>query len=78
MFQGDGYNMMRIKPTDLNIILPPMEKARIIAEAKEAFEVKERVDEQYKHWTLPTSKGVSLYIVGLMIDELTYIKKGKV
>ena len=78
MFQGDGCIMMRIKPTDLNIVMPPMEKARLIAEANEAFEVKERVDEQYIHWTLPASKGVSLYIVGLMIDELTYIKKGKV
>ncbi len=69
---------MRIKPTDLNIVMPPMEKARLIAQVNEALEQQERLDQQFIHWTEPQSKGVSLYIVGPMIDELTYIKKGKV
>ncbi len=69
--------MMRIKPTDLNIVMPPMEKAKLIAQVNEALEQQERLDQQFIHWTAPASKGVSLYIVNLMIDELTYIKKGR-
>jgi len=69
--------MRRIKPSDLSITMPPMEKAKLIAEANEAFEQQERLDEQFIHWTKPQSKGVSLYIVNLMVDELYYIRKGK-
>ncbi len=69
--------MIRIKPTDLSMTMPPMEKAKLIAQVNEALEQQERLDQQFIHWTRPASKGVSLYIVGLMIDELTYIKKGR-
>lgn len=58
--------------------MPPMEKAKLIATANEAFEAFERVEQQLIHWSKPMSKGVSLQIVNLMVDELLYIKKGKV
>ena len=69
--------MTRIKPTDLSITMPPMEKAKLIAQVNEAFEQQERLEEQFIHWTKPIFKGVSLQIVSLMVDELLYIKKGR-
>ncbi len=69
--------MITIKPSDLSITMPPMEKAKLIAKVNEAFEQQERLDQQFIHWSTPSAKGVSLYIVNLMIDELHYIKKGR-
>ena len=37
---------MRIKPSELNVVMPPMEKARLIAKVNEALEVEERLNQQ--------------------------------
>jgi len=66
---------MRIKPSELNMTMPPMRKAQLIAEVNTALEVLERVDEQLIHWSKTSNP--NLMLVNLMVDELLYIKKGK-
>ncbi len=64
-----------LKPKDLNIIMPPMEKARMIAKVNEALEVEERLDKQIDHWS---RKDISDIYTKVMQDELQFIKKGRV
>ena len=66
---------MKLKRSDLNIIMPPMEKARIIAKVNTALEVDERVDQQIDHWS---QKDISDIHTKIMQDELQFIKKGRV
>lgn len=65
---------MRIKPSDLNVVMPPMEKARLIAKVNEALEVEERLDQQTAHWL---RKDISDIYTKVMQDELRFIKKGR-
>jgi len=66
---------MRIKPSDLNVVMPPMEKARLIAKVNEALEVEERLNQQTDHWS---RKDISDIHTKVMQDELRFIKKGRV
>ena len=66
---------MRVKPTDLNLVLPPMRKATIIAEANMALEALERIEDQIRHWM---SMPIQNEQTKLMIDELLFLRNGKI
>ena len=66
---------MRVMPTDLNIILSPMKKKTILAEANLALEAYERIEDQLRHWT---SMPIHNAQTKLMIDELLFLRNGKI
>jgi len=74
VFQGDGC-IMRIKPSDLNVIIPPMRKAQLIAEVNSALEISDRLDDRILFWLRPKTN--NLMIINLIRDEFEFIKKGK-
>ena len=66
---------MRVMPTDLNMVLPPMKKKTILAKANLALEAYERIEDQIRHWmSMPIQNAQTK----LMIDELLFLRNGKV
>ena len=67
--------IMRIKPSDLNVVMPPMRKSQIIAEANNALEISDRLDDRILFWLRP--KTTNLMMINLVQDEFEFIKRGK-
>jgi len=67
--------IMRIKPSDLNVVMPPMRKAQIIAEANHALEIADRLDDRILFWLRP--KTTNLMMINLVQNEFEFIKKGE-
>ncbi len=67
---------MRIKPSDLKMTMPPMEKARLLAEANNALEIADRLDDRILFWLRP--KTTNLMIINLINDEFQFLKEGRV
>lgn len=65
---------MRIKPSDLNVVMPPMRKSQIIAEANNALEIADRLDDRILFWLRP--KTTNLMMISLVQEEFEFIKKG--
>jgi len=66
---------MRIKPSDLKMTMPPMEKAKMLAEANNALEIADRLDDRILFWLRP--KTTNLMVINIIQDEFEFIKKGK-
>ncbi len=66
---------MRLKPSDLNVVMPPMRKAQILAEVNNALEIADRLDDRILFWLRP--KTTNLMMIGLVTDEFEFIKRGK-
>ena len=67
--------IMRIKPSDLNVVMPPMRKSQIIAEANNALEIADRLNDRILFWLRP--KTTNLMMINLVQEEFEFIKKGK-
>jgi len=66
---------MRIKPSDLKMTMPPMEKAKMLAEANNALEITDRLNDRILFWLNP--KTTNLMIINTINDEFQFLKKGK-
>jgi len=66
---------MRIKPSDLKMTMPPMEKAKMLAEANNALEITDRLNDRILFWLNP--KTTNLMIINIINDEFQFLKKGK-
>jgi len=65
---------MRIKPSDLKMTMPPMEKAKLLAEANNALEIADRLNDRMLFWLNP--KTTNPMIINVIQDEFEFIKKG--
>lgn len=67
---------MRIKPSDLKMTMPPMEKAKLLAEANNALEIVDRLNDRILFWLRP--KTTNLMMIDLVQNEFEFIKKGEI
>ncbi len=66
---------IKMKGSDLNTFMPPMRQAQLLVEVNSALETMVRIDQQIEHWKrMPDT---NMYKIQ-MLDELQFLKKGRV
>jgi len=68
---------MRLTNRDMNPSYLPAHRRKILKEANDAIDIEYRLDQRIKHWIGITADN-SLINTKILLDELYYLKKGRI
>jgi len=68
---------MRLANRDLNPLHTPAHRRKILKDANDAIDIEYRLDQRIKHWIGITVDN-SLISTKILLDELYYLKKGRI